>query len=244
MSDVVVDSTKFVEQLLPYERNTFLWLNDSHSVFWDSFMWIYSGKLIWIPLAITAFLVFTYRKPWRQSILFIACFVLLACLCDQLSANIIKPYFERLRPTHHPDFENFVVTVNGYRGGRFGFVSAHAANGFGIATFTSLIFKYRRYTLVIFAWAILTAYSRIYLGVHFITDILGGIVVGVLSGLLMYYLFQLGRAKILKEDRLVLGRSPFKRVTANILMLTIGVLVVSIFIASSLNYLYGYDWFY
>ena len=244
MDDVVADSTSVVEQILPYERNAFLWLNESHNVFFDSFMWIYSGKIIWIPLVIVALIVFLYKTPWRVSLLVLISFALLATLSDQLSASVIKPIFERLRPTHHPDFRNYVEIVNGYRGGKYGFISAHSANGFGIATFTSLLFRYRRFTIVIFSWALLTAYSRIYLGVHFISDVLGGMLLGVVLGLLVYYLFQFVRKKLLKVPVSELKVPIYKRARANVICSAIYVLVLTIICVSLLNFMYGYDWLF
>jgi undecaprenyl-diphosphatase len=236
------EPASLVEKMLPYERSAFLWLNESHNVFWDSFMWIYSGKMIWIPLAIVALIVFCYKVPWKVSLLLIICFVLLATLCDQLSSSLVKPIFERLRPTHHPDFKDYVTIVNNYRGGRFGFISSHAANGFGVATFLSLLFKYRRFTIVIFTWASVTAYSRIYLGVHFITDILGGMILGGLVGFLVYLLFQYGRIKILKQSLAEVKTPAYSYLHANIIISSILVLVTTIFCISFLNFLYGYDW--
>ena len=238
-----IDSNSIVEQMLPYERVAFLWLNEGHNVFWDTFMWIYSGKIVWVPLVITALIVFIYKKPWKQALLFVLCFVLLATLCDQISASIIKPFFERLRPTHHPDFEKLVLVVNDYRGGRFGFISAHSANGFGVATFLSLVFRYRAFTITIFSWATLTAYSRIYLGVHFITDVLGGMLLGFAVGFLVYYIFQFGRKKILNLPVSEVNLPAYNHNVAKILMLAILVLVSSILLISTMNAIYGYEWF-
>ena len=238
------DAERLVEEILPYERNAFLWLNEAHNIFWDSFMLIYSEKTTWIPLVIVALLVFIYKVKWKEAAILIFCMILLGVLCDQLSAGLIKNTFERLRPTHHPDFKNFVTIVNDYRGGRFGFVSAHAANGFGIATFLSLMFKYRRFTVIIFTWAILTSYSRIYLGVHFISDIIGGMIVGSIIGFLVYLLLQYCRIKVLNHTPQQLKIPLYSKVRANILSLTIVIIVITIFIISFCNFMFGFSWLF
>ncbi len=233
-----------VEQILPYERGAFLWLNEFHNVFWDSFMWMYSGKATWIPLVLVGLGVFFYKTKWQQTVLLLFCMVLLGTLCDQLSAGVIKPIFERLRPSHHPDFKDYVTIVNNYRGGRFGFISAHAANGFGIATFLSLMFKYRRFTVVIFTWATITCYSRIYLGVHFISDVIGGMFLGILVGFLIYLLFQYGRIRLLKQTIEEVKVPAYSALHANIISVTIGVIVITLFIISFMNFMYGFRWFF
>ncbi|MDL2215076.1 phosphatase PAP2 family protein [Dysgonomonas sp. OttesenSCG-928-M03] len=238
------DANELVENILPYEREVFLWLNNSHNIFWDSFMWIYSNKYTWIPLAVVAIGVFTYKTKWRYSVLFILCVALLFTLCDQLSANVIKPIFERYRPTHHPDFSDCVRVVNNYRGGRYGFISAHAANGFGAAMFLSMVFKYRKLTILFFLWASITAYSRIYLGVHFISDVVGGLFLGLLVGYVVYLLLQYCRVRILKQTPEEVSHPLYTVLRANILCATIVVIVVTIFIISLMNFIYGFRWLY
>lgn len=221
-----------VEKILPLEREYFLWLNNVHSPFWDSFMWLYTGKIIWIPLALVALFIFCYKQKWRETILLLVFITLLITLCDQISSGLIKPYFERLRPSRHPDFEHFVSIVNGYKGGRYGFVSSHATNGFGMALFTSLLFKYRPYTIMIFLWAAINSYSRIYLGVHFISDIIGGIVLGISLALLVYYLYQMARRKLFNLSDEDLKKPIFSYRKAQVLIFTFAVLILTIFINS------------
>lgn len=237
-------ANELVESILPYEKDLFLWLNGSHDVFWDSFMWIYSNKLTWIPLLIVAIGVFVYKIKWQKALILVLCMILLGLLCDQLSAGVIKPIFSRFRPTHHPNYENLVETVNNYRGGRYGFISAHAANGFGLATFVSLIYRYRYLTITLFLWATLTAYSRIYLGVHFISDIVGGALLGLLLGYLIFLLFQRLRISFVRIPLDELPLPAYSIPRAKILIGTILVLVLSIIIISFLNFLYGYHWLY
>ncbi len=217
---------EIAENTLPFERNAFLWLNDLHTDFWDVSMMTYSGKILWIPLAVLLLYSLFYKKKWTYAIWFIVCFAIMATLCDQLSASIVKPLFSRLRPTHHPDFMDYVQTVNNYRGGRFGFISAHATNGFGIATFMSLVYRYKWLTLTLFLWAIITCYSRIYLGVHFITDILGGMILGAVIGYLIYILFQYGRQKIFKETSTEILQPVYSNFHGNIIVAGIVITVI------------------
>jgi undecaprenyl-diphosphatase len=178
------------EQILEYEREAFLWLNGSHTPFWDSFVWLYSGKAVWIPLALWILFTVCYRKTWKESLLILICLALVITLCDQFASGICKPLFARLRPTHHPDFCEQVQIIGNYRGGRYGFISSHAANAFGFAVFTLLLFRDRRYTLTILPWSLLMAYTRIYMGVHFISDILPGALAGSLFGFAGYKLYR------------------------------------------------------
>lgn len=130
-----------VEKILIYERDAFFALNGSDSAFLDRFMWIFTGKAIWLPLAFLILLVLIYKKNWRESLLILLAIVLVVTLCDQFASHVCKPVFTRFRPTHHPDFMDQVKTVFGYRGGLYGFISSHAANAFGFATLMALIMR-------------------------------------------------------------------------------------------------------
>jgi len=185
-----------VEKILVYERDLFFMLNGSDSPFLDRFMWLYSGKAVWLPLAAFILIVLLYKKKWRESILILLAIVLVVTFCDQFASHVCKPIFTRFRPTHHPDFMDQVKTVFDYRGGKYGFISSHAANAFGFATFMSLLFRYRLFTWTIFLWAALTAYTRVYLGVHFISDIVPGAIAGVFFGWLVYWLYVKARSLI------------------------------------------------
>jgi len=180
-----------IENLLPLERDLFFLLNGSESSFLDDWMWTVSGRFVWIPLFVMILFLFFFRTPRKQALLITLFFVLLFVLSDQLSSGICKPFFERFRPTHHPDFRDLVDIVNGYRGGRYGFISGHATNSFGLALFLSLLFRHRGVTLAALSWALLNSYTRIYLGVPFISDIVAGMLAGSLLALLLYQLMLL-----------------------------------------------------
>lgn len=221
-----------VEKILPYERDLFLWLNEHHTSYWDNFMSLYSGKVVWIPLAIVSLFVFVYKVKWKEAVVLLVCAVLVGILCDYFSSGVIKPFFARLRPTHHPDFQNFVEVVNGYRGGRYGFISNHAANGFGIVAFTSLLFRYRWFTLTILLWATITAYSRIYLGVHFVSDVVAGAIWGALMGTLSYYIYVACRRYILKVPQQDLKTPVYSLARSRTIMFTIFLIVLFIAVYS------------
>lgn len=178
------------------DRSVFLFLNSFHSPFWDKVMWMISAKLTWLPLYL-AIIIFLILREKRKAILLIPLLILSVVITDQVSVHCFKEVFERLRPCHQPSLEGMVHIVNGKCGGKFGFVSSHAANTFGIAILSLLIFKKRWYSLVILAWASLVSYSRIYLGVHYPGDILGGALLGIVTGYVLYYLYLLAERKYL-----------------------------------------------
>jgi len=190
-----------LEKILEYERAVFLWLNGNHNSFWDSFMWIYTGQIVWIPVLLLFIFLLFYKQDWKEPLLIVLSIVLVITLSDQISSSICKPFFMRFRPTHHPDFMNYVHTVNEYRGGKYGFISGHATNSFGFATFALLSFRNRLFTITILVWSTLMAYTRIYLGVHFLSDIIPGVFVGMLLGFGIYKLYVLLRHKLLKTDK-------------------------------------------
>jgi undecaprenyl-diphosphatase len=116
--------------------------------------------------------------------------VIVIALCDQIASGVFKPMFHRFRPTHHPDFKDWVDVVSGQRGGRYGFISSHAANTFGLSTFVSLLFRNRLLSFTLFLFALLTAYSRIYLGLQFVSDVVVGALVGILAGYAVYRIYR------------------------------------------------------
>lgn len=194
---------EIVENIIPLERDLFLLLNGSDSVFLDNVMWTISGRFVWVPLLLFLVFLFFYKTSRKEALLVTLFFILLFVACDQVSSGLIKPLFERLRPSHHPDFKDVVDLVNNYRGGRFGFVSGHATNSFGLAVFLSLLFKNRRLTIASLIWATINSYSRIYLGVHFISDIIGGVIVGTIIGIIIYQLYSYFRYRMFTiPDRL------------------------------------------
>ena len=153
-------------------------------------MWWVSGKLSWLPLYVLILAGMILRFKWK-TIYIVLSVTILITLSDQISAHVFKDIFQRLRPCHNPEISGLIHLVNDYCGGKYGFVSSHAANSFAMATFTACLFRIKGYAWFIFLWATLVSYSRIYLGVHYPGDIIGGAVLGFFLGILVYKLYLL-----------------------------------------------------
>ena len=186
--------------LLELDKVITLAINSCHSPFFDNFFYIYTQTWTWIP-AIVVLLVWMWRRWGVRSLYVVAGIALCILLADQISSSLLKPLVARLRPTHNPEIADMIHIVNGYRGGRYGFVSSHAANAATFVTFTTLIFRNRIYTVLLSLWAFLTAYSRVYLGVHYVGDVLCGALIGVLVGVGVYFLLKPFLEKIIEIEK-------------------------------------------
>lgn len=189
---------EFIDKLLPFERDIFFAVNGSESVLLDNAMWTYTGILTWVPMVVFILYIAFRNQMLKEGLLVLGALALVILLSDQLSSSFFKPIFKRYRPTHHPDYMHIVDIVRDYRGGQFGFISGHATNSFGLAVFFSLLFKNKFVTGFMIFWALLNSYSRIYLGVHFISDIVAGLFFGTLIGFLVYEIYIWVRVKFFK----------------------------------------------
>jgi undecaprenyl-diphosphatase len=174
-----------MDTLIQADKSLFLFLNGLHSSFWDPIMIFISGKISWLPFYIVLiwFLIKERKKKVWVTLIMIA---LLILATDQISV-MIKNSVLRLRPCHDTSINTMLHLVKGC-GGKYGFVSSHAANSFGLAIFFTLFFKHRWAGVALMFWALIVSYSRIYLGVHFPGDILGGAILGLILGTLFFLL--------------------------------------------------------
>ena len=179
-----------LESLQALDRTVFLALNGMHTPYWDSFMYIFTSKLVWIPLYVSILYVLYKNMNIRMVIFTTLMFALLIALADQTCSSILRPIFERPRPSRDPAIADIVHIVNGKRGGKFGFPSCHAANTFALACFMMLLFKNRALTTFFMLWAIVTCYTRIYVGVHYPGDLLFGTLVGFTAGAVTYGIYR------------------------------------------------------
>ena len=178
-----------LEYLIQLDKELFLVLNGLHSPFFDTIMVLISSKWIWFPLyaVLIGLIIRSEKKRSWWAILFL---VLTVALSDLISVHLFKDVFERLRPSHDLSLEGLVHLVNNHKGGKFGFVSSHAANAFSMAIFFAFFFRNKAFTYFIVSWATIVSYSRIYLGVHFPADIICGALLGTFIGVTTFYLYR------------------------------------------------------
>jgi len=175
------------ETLHSFDVAALLWINGHYSNTLDQIMLFASGKFTWIIFYL--FLLYLIVKKYKTGAVLGIVFIALAItLSDQASVHLFKNVFQRLRPCHQPDvMENLRMIVG--CGGQYGFVSSHAANSFALIGFIIPVFRKRWLTIMMILWGVVVIYSRVYLGVHYPSDVLAGMLLGLLSGTVMFYLF-------------------------------------------------------
>ncbi len=228
---------EWLQNILDFDTELFLYLNSFHNHFCDTIMLMITRKETWIPMYLS--ILFFFIKNYRSKSLFILLFLLLTVVAsDQLSV-LIKETVQRLRPVHNPAIEHLVHNVF-RKGGLHGFVSSHATNMFAIFVYTSLVFKNRSYSFLLFSWAAVISYSRIYAGVHYPLDIFGGAVLGWMIALIMYKLL------MFVENHFFIARPPKIAITSlspanfKTVFLVFGVTVLSFTIMTYVLHHYNY----
>lgn len=167
------------------DTSIFLFFNSAHCSFFDTFMSLYSGRFIWIPTYAALAFVMLRRYSLAKFLCLLVGIALSITIADQLCASVIRPAFERLRPSNLANpLSELTHIVNGYRGGAYGFPSCHAANSFALAVFAATMLRQRSFTVFILLWAVINCYSRVYLGVHYPGDLLVGAIIGSAVGYL------------------------------------------------------------
>ena len=170
-----------LDQLITLEINSW------HSAITDPIWWFFSNKWVWIPMYVAIVALLIWRLGWKKGLIAIGAAVLTFVFCDQFS-NLIKEAVGRIRPLH----DEFML-ANGIhileKGGGFSFFSAHSANSFGLSAGTLTCLRddkrmtYKWYARWMFFWAAMVSISRIFVGKHYLGDVIVGIIVGYLAGL-------------------------------------------------------------
>lgn len=187
-----------IDFLQNIDQQLFLFLNGLHADWLDPIMIFISGKLTWLPFYLVLLYLVIRKFRWKSIVVIVAIAVLIT-LSDQISVHAFKNVFLRLRPCHTELIKDLVYLPTGRCGGQYGFISSHSANSFALAMFLWLLFRkqYSKIGFVLFVWAALVAYSRIYMGVHFTGDVIVGAIVGMLIGFAVWKLYQKVEKKML-----------------------------------------------
>ena len=187
------------ETLIQNDKELFLFLNQMGSETFDDFWMFITHKFSAIPLYL-ALLFLSYKKFGLKATLVLVLTVALMITVTNGLADLFKYGVQRLRPCFDPEISDAVRLVKEYCGGKFSYFSAHASNTTAVAIFFGLLLKSKSRYIGIFliVWAVLVAYSRIYIGVHFPLDVLSGSAIGVFFGWLFakLYIFALHRLPV------------------------------------------------
>jgi len=186
-----------LKELIQLDKSLFLYLNGIGTTTWDGFWLFVTGKWNSIPLYTLLLLLSFKNLGLKKTLILIVAIALLITVTDQM-ANFFKYGIQRLRPCHDLEVNHLMRLVKSYCGGKFGYFSAHAGNSFAIATFFAILFKKKiKYSsILLLLWALLVAYSRIYIGVHFPLDVITGVGLGSFFGWLFHKLYIFATLKI------------------------------------------------
>lgn len=178
-----------LDALIEFDKELMLAINGCNNAFLDLFMPFITHRYTGIPIyiGILALIIYKWRGNIKVTAIMVLAVVLTFALSDSLSVALFKDTVQRLRPGWDPQMEPLVRMLE-YKGGKYGFVSSHAANLFGLATITSIIFRKRWFTISIFTFASIVGYSRVYVGKHYPLDVICGALFGAVVGYLIYKL--------------------------------------------------------
>lgn len=182
---------EFLQWLIKIDEQLLLAINGCHNEYFDHFMYLFSDRWIWVPMYVAILYVMIRNFSLRKTIICLIAIALTITIADQVGASLIRPIVERLRPSN-PDnpISDAVHIVNNYCSGKYGFPSCHAANTFGLAFFVCFLFRRRWLTAFLMFWAVVTCYSRVYLGLHYPGDLFFGMILGLLSATMVYLIMR------------------------------------------------------
>lgn len=196
--------TSLLDELIAFDKQLLLQVNGSDSLYLDRLIRILTNAVTWIPLYLSLFyIVIRNNETAAKILLVLAGAGLCVFFAGSLDDLIVKPTVARWRPTHDPEIGLLVDIVDGYRGGKYGFFSAHAANTFSIAVFFCWLVRSKLLSVALVLWSFTNCYTRLYLGVHYPGDILVGLTWGFIVGTAVYFLirhFTPGKIKYNSSD--------------------------------------------
>ncbi len=171
------------------DRSILFFINGLYTPFLDEIMWFFSGKLSLIPFYLILLILIKKENSWKNFGLICSGVFITVLISDQASVHLFKDFFQRYRPSHNLEIGHLlhyyeIKPGDFYRGGTYGFISSHAANYFGMLGFVLPLFseKYRILKVSAIVLGIIVSLSRVYLGVHYPSDVFLGAGLGLLIG--------------------------------------------------------------
>lgn len=214
-----------MQTLTDIDRSILAFFNGSDSLFVDNLAVILTSGLTWISLYLSLlYVVIKNNETMKQIMLVIGCVILSIVLSDGVADFIVKPMVERLRPSNDPLIKYTVNVVEGIRGNSYSFFSAHASNTFCIAMFFSLLVRNKVFVVTMVSWSLINCWTRMYLGLHYPSDILVGLIWGGVSGSLAYYIYIKSYLRIYKDFNYISSRytsTGYNRFDADIVLLVL-----------------------
>ena len=193
-----------IQTFLANDRLVLSWFNGSNSVFLDGWMSALTSGFTWLALYASLFyLVVKNNETMGQIMLVVGCALACVGLADIMADVIVKPLVERWRPSNDPIFKYDVSVVDGYRGTSYGFFSAHAANTFSLALFFCMLVRSRVLSVALVLWSFVNCYTRMYLGLHYPSDIVCGLLWGSVCAIGVYYFYLRVSRRMFGEDNYV-----------------------------------------
>ena len=179
-----------IQTVIEWDRLVLGVINGHHTMFLDTLMVVLTSGPTWVPLYIALlYLVIKNNENVAQILLVITCVIFCMFTTEFVTEGIVKPMVARPRPGSDPEWMNMVHAVFDRRSTDYSFFSAHASNTFGIAVFFSLLVRNKCFTWFMIAWALVNCYTRLYLAMHYPSDILVGILYGTVVGAVAYLVF-------------------------------------------------------
>lgn len=193
------------------DESILLFFNGHHTAYWDDVVMAATYRFTWIPMYVMLAYAIARSERWRTALLTVLAIALTIVIADRVGAGMIRPWAERLRPSAEANpLSQYIQLVDGYRGGLYGMPSCHAANTVGLVTIISLLYRHRAVMWTLTVWALIQMWTRMYLGVHYPTDILAGTMVGIGAALISWTLWRWAYQRWVSTDGTVRPRAQLK----------------------------------